>query len=234
MIKTVEGADVEVFIGSGGVMINNAKVTKADIDASNGVIHIIDTVLLPPKYVAADQTIVDIAVATPDLSTLVAALKAGQLVDTLSGPGPFTVFAPTNEAFAKLPKDVLDHLLDPKNIKELQAVLTYHVASGSVHSKDLKDHEMIKTVEGADVEVFIGSGGVMINNAKVTKADIDASNGVIHIIDTVLLPPKFVAADQTIVDIAVATPDLSTLVAALKAGQLVDTLSGPGPFTVFA
>merc|ERR1711959_258199 len=106
-----------------------------------------------------------------------------------SGAGPFTVFAPTNEAFARLPKSLLDHLLDPKNIKELQDVLTYHVASGSVHAKDLKNDEKIKTVEGKEVEARIFGSRVFINNAQVTKADIDASNGVIHIVDHVLIPP---------------------------------------------
>ena len=137
---------------------------------------------------AQASTIVDLAVATPDLSTLVTALKAGKLVDTLSGAGPFTVFAPTNEAFAALPKKLLDYLLDPKNIKELDDVLTYHVASGSVHAKDLKNDEQIKTVEGKNVEARISHEHVFINNAEVTKADIDASNGVIHIINHVLIP----------------------------------------------
>ena len=135
------------------------------------------------------SSIVDLAVATPDLSTLVTALKAGKLVDTLSGAGPFTVFAPTNEAFAKLPKTLLDHLLDPKNIKELQDVLTYHVASGSVHAKDLKNKEKITTVEGKSVEAFLFGSHVYINDAEVVKADIDASNGVVHVINHVLIPP---------------------------------------------
>merc|ERR1711959_175645 len=144
----------------------------------------------PTPPAPATKTIVDLAVATPDLSTLVTALKAGKLVDTLSGAGPFTVFAPTNEAFARLPKHTLDFLLDPKNIKELQDVLTYHVASGSVHAKDLKNDEKIKTVEGKEVEARIYASHVYINDAEVTKADIDASNGVVHIVNRVLIPPK--------------------------------------------
>merc|ERR1712232_450223 len=229
------------------VFINNALVTKADISASNGVDHVINEVLIPPSFGAPApvlgseaSTIVDLAVATPELSTLVTALKAGKLVDTLFGAGPFTVFAPTNEAFAKLPKALLDHLLDPKNIKELQDVLTYHVASGSVHAKELKNKEKITTVEGKAVEAFVFSGKVYINDAEVVKADIDASNGVVHVINHVLIPPhiaqranlrtQITRSTSSIVDLAVATPDLSTL----KAGKLVDTLSGAGPFTVFA
>merc|ERR1711959_822333 len=144
----------------------------------------------PTPPAPATKTIVDLAVATPDLSTLATALKAGKLVDTLSGAGPFTVFAPTNEAFARLPKHTLDFLLDPKNIKELQDVLTYHVASGSVHAKDLKNDEKIKTVEGKSVEAFLFGSHVYINDAEVVKADIAASNGVVHVINHVLIPPK--------------------------------------------
>merc|ERR1711865_1192563 len=123
----------------------------------------------------ADKTIVDLAVATPDLSTLVAALKAGGLVDTLSGKGPFTVFAPTNEAFAALPAGTLANLLKPENKKQLVDLLTYHVASGDVHAKDLMDMDMLKTVEGKDVTVRIAGSTILINSAKVTAADNDAS-----------------------------------------------------------
>jgi len=137
---------------------------------------------------AKSSTIVDIAIATKDLSTLVAALQAGDLVDTLSGAGPFTVFAPTNEAFAALPVGVLDNLLKPENKAELIDILTYHVASGSVHAKDILDKEMIKTVEGNYVAARVLGGSVFIDSAKVITADLDASNGVVHIIDAVLTP----------------------------------------------
>merc|ERR1712166_1380495 len=196
MIKTVEGKDVTASLFAHRVFINKAEVVTADIKASNGVVHIIDKVLIPPQSAPTPappaptpgNTIVDLAVATPDLSTLVTALKAGKLVDTLSGAGPFTVFAPTNEAFAALPKATLASLLDPKDIKELQDVLTYHVASGSVFAKDITDNQMIKTVEGKDVTASLFAHRVFINNAEVTAADIKASNGVVHIIDKVLIP----------------------------------------------
>lgn len=193
------------------------------------------------------STIVDLAVATKDLSTLVAALKAGGLVDTLNGKGPFTVFAPTNEAFAKIPKDYLDHLLDPKNVKELQELLTYHVAGGDVQAKDLSNGEKIKTVEGSDVYVRLDDNKVELNclwhfcEAEVTTANVEASNGVVHIVNGILIPPRHQphpaptpASNSTIVQLAEATPDLSTLVTALSAGKLVTTLSSKGPFTVFA
>ncbi len=138
---------------------------------------------------AADMTnknIVQIASSNPDFSTLVEAVKAAGLVDTLQGAGPFTVFAPTNEAFAKLPKGALENLL--KNKEQLVAVLTYHTVSGKVMSKDIQPGN-VKTVEGASVDVSVKDGNVYVNNAKVVKADIEASNGVIHVIDTVLMPP---------------------------------------------
>lgn len=131
---------------------------------------------------AAD--IVDTAVAAGNFKTLVAAIKAAGLVDTLKGSGPFTVFAPTDAAFAKIPKADLDKLLADK--AKLKSVLTYHVVSGKVMSKDIKPG-MVKTVQGSAVTVAT-TGGVMVNNAKVVAADVPASNGVIHAIDTVLMP----------------------------------------------
>jgi len=177
--------------------------------------------------------IVGLAAATPDLSTLVTALKAGKLTGALSGTGPFTVFAPSNEAFAKLPKSTLEHLLDPKNIKELDAILEYHVIAGAaVYKEDLKVDQNVKTLEGQELEIKkTASGQVIVGNSQVTTADIDASNGVVHIIDTVLMLP---APAKNIVDLAADTPDLSILVTALKAGKLTAALSGTGPFTVFA
>ena len=140
-VKTLEGKELVIFKDHhGDVRVGDAKVTTADVDASNGVVHIIDHVLLPLAVAApVAKNIVELAAGTPDLSTLVTALKAGKLTDALSGKGPFTVFAPSNEAFAKLPKSVLDRLLDPKNIKGLQDVLEYHVIAGAaVHKADLK------------------------------------------------------------------------------------------------
>ena len=137
---------------------------------------------------AAASTIVDLAAATPDLSTLVTALKAGGLVNTLSSPGPFTVFAPTNDAFAALPAGTLDNLLKPAAKQRLVDILLYHVVSGQVKAKDLSDGEVIETVEGKTVTASVNNVGVFINNAKVTTADVVASNGVVHIINAVLLP----------------------------------------------
>ncbi len=140
---------------------------------------------LTPLASASD--IVDTAVAGK-FNTLVAAVKAADLVGTLKGEGPFTVFAPTDEAFAKLPAGTLETLLKPENKAKLQSILTYHVISGKVMSQDVVKMTSAKTVEGSNIAIKASSDGVMVNNARVIKTDIETSNGVIHVIDTVILP----------------------------------------------
>lgn len=137
---------------------------------------------------AQTQTIVAVASSNDNFSTLKAALEAAELTDTLAGQGPFTVFAPTNAAFEALGKEKLEALLKPENKDKLIKVLTYHVVPGEVLSTDLKSGKT-KTVEGGEVMVMVKDGKVKINNSQVTQADVKASNGVIHVIDTVLLPP---------------------------------------------
>ncbi len=185
---------------------------------------------------AQQKNIVETAMATESLSTLVAAVKAGDLVETLSGEGPFTVFAPTNEAFAALPEGALENLLKPENKTQLQAILTYHVVAGNIMSTDLKDGQTAATVQGEDITVDL-SNGVKISGANVVAADVKTANGTVHIIDQVILPPSMMEEEEptkNIVQLAVGTESLSTLVAAVKAAELVGVLSGDGPFTVFA
>jgi uncharacterized surface protein with fasciclin (FAS1) repeats len=148
-----------------------------------------DAVKKEAKKEAEAKDIVDTAVAAGSFKTLAAALKAADLVDTLKGDGPFTVFAPTDEAFDKLPEGTVEELLKPENKEKLVAVLTYHVVSGKVTSKDVAKLTEAKTVQGSKVKIST-KDGVMINDAKVTKADIMTSNGVIHVIDKVILPPQ--------------------------------------------
>jgi len=126
--------------------------------------------------------------AAGNFNTLVAAVKAAGLVDTLKGPGPFTVFAPTDEAFAQLPPGTLESLLKPENKAKLQSILTYHVVSGKVMAQDVVKLHSAKTVEGQDITIKTMNGRVMVDSASVTKTDIVTSNGVIHVIDSVLLP----------------------------------------------
>jgi uncharacterized surface protein with fasciclin (FAS1) repeats len=138
---------------------------------------------------AADKDIVDTAVGAGQFTTLAAALDAAGLVDTLKGPGPFTVFAPTDDAFAKLPAGTVENLLKPENKDKLIAILTYHVVPGKVMAADVVKLKNAKTVNGKMLKVTIQGNAVMINDAKVTTTDIVASNGVIHVIDAVVLPP---------------------------------------------
>ncbi len=140
------------------------------------------------KVVEANQTIVEVAASNADFSTLVAAVKAAGLVDVLNSDGPFTVFAPTNDAFAALPKGTLESLLKPENKNQLVSILTYHVVSGKVMAKDVKTSK-VATVEGSDVSLKASYGKVKINNANIVMTDVEASNGVIHVIDQVILPP---------------------------------------------
>jgi uncharacterized surface protein with fasciclin (FAS1) repeats len=137
--------------------------------------------------IASAADIVDTAVAGK-FNTLVAAVKAAGLVDTLKGPGPFTVFAPTDEAFAKLPPGTLEMLLKPENKAKLQSILKYHVVAGKVMAHDVMELDSAKTVEGESITIQVMNGGVMVNNAHVIQTDILASNGVIHVIDAVIMP----------------------------------------------
>jgi len=197
---------------------------------------------------ASTPNIVELAESVKDLSTLVSAVVAGDLADTLSSPGPFTVFAPTNEGFAKLPSGTVDDLMKPENKAQLVDILTYHVLPLKVESKQLKSFQRVETVEGKNLHIYKDSRrGVRVTPdgkdfKQVTSADNEASNGVVHIIDGVLLPPAdapkttttTTPAQPNIVELAESVKDLSTLVSAVVAGDLADTLSSPGPFTVFA
>jgi len=238
-VATVNGAEIAVSIDGGTVMVNDATVVAADVEASNGVIHVIDTVLLPPAEEAAEQmdeqpaeeaappppepqaepeeaaepeqpaaaedmaddaagepaapgTIVEVAVESGAFPTLVAAVQAAGLVDVLSGDGPFTVFAPTEEAFAAalaaLDMTAAEVLA---NTELLTAVLTYHVLPLAAPAEVVLtlDGQSVATVNGSEITVSIDDGTVMVNDATVVATDIEASNGVIHVIDNVLLPP---------------------------------------------
>jgi uncharacterized surface protein with fasciclin (FAS1) repeats len=135
------------------------------------------------------KDIVDTAVAAGSFNTLVAAVKAAGLVDALKAPGPLTVFAPTDAAFAKLPKGTVENLLKPENKAQLTAILTYHVVAGKIAGADAAKGATVKTLQGGSLTSSSKGGTVMINGATVAKADVEASNGVIHVIDTVLMPP---------------------------------------------
>jgi uncharacterized surface protein with fasciclin (FAS1) repeats len=192
---TVEGSPVGISIVDGKRVFlnNNSEVVITDIQASNGVIHVVDNVLFPPAdesamMPAAKMDIVDTAVADGRFTTLATALTAAGLIETLKGAGPFTVFAPTDEAFAKLPAGALEGLL--ADTEALTKVLLYHVVPGSVMASDVVKLDSAATVEGSSVDINVEDGKVMVDGAQVIIPDVSTSNGVIHVIDTVLLPPS--------------------------------------------
>jgi uncharacterized surface protein with fasciclin (FAS1) repeats len=198
---TVQGAPVTFSVADGVVKINDATIVTTDIEASNGVIHVIDAVIMPPAEEAAAATeapaeeaaapagdIVDTAIAAGSFTTLVAAVEAAGLVETLKGEGPFTVFAPTDDAFAAIPAETLTALLaDPSG--DLTQILLYHVVPGKVMAADVTDGLEAATVQGAPVTFSIADGVVKINDATIVTTDIETSNGVIHVIDAVIMPP---------------------------------------------
>jgi transforming growth factor-beta-induced protein len=149
------------------------------------VIHVIDTVMLP-----SDKNVVQTAVAAGNFKTLARLLEQAELIGALEGEGPFTVFAPTDEAFAKLPKETVESLLKTENRETLASILKYHVVSGRVFSDAAAKGATVKTLQGQEVTTKSEKGKVMVQNATVIGADIDATNGVIHVIDTVILPGK--------------------------------------------
>ncbi len=246
-VETLQGAPVTFAVMDGKATINDANITATDILATNGVIHVIDKVILPPAEEptaeAPTMDIVDTAVAAGSFNTLVTAVQAAGLVDALKGEGPFTVFAPTDEAFAAVPAETLEALLaDPEALSQ---VLLYHVLSGQVLAESVTDGLSADTLQGAPVTFAIMDGKAMINDANITATDILATNGVIHVIDKVILPPAEAAAAEEptaaaseepmdIVDTAAAAGNFTTLLAAAEAAGLVDALRGEGPLTVFA
>jgi transforming growth factor-beta-induced protein len=217
-VKSIEGTDLNFTSADGKVSVNGANVITADVAAGNGVVHAIDAVMVPasvdltklvadgaaaatPDAGAAAGDIVAVAAANGSFGTLVKAVEAAGLVDTLKGPGPFTVFAPTDEAFAKVDPAVLAKLLLPENKAALAKVLTYHVVAGKVMAADVKTGE-VATVEGSKAALVADAGKVTIDGANVVTADVAASNGVIHVIDAVILPKDLDLASLTAGDAA--------------------------------
>jgi uncharacterized surface protein with fasciclin (FAS1) repeats len=192
--NTASGETLMIKSDSNGVMVNNSRVVITDIEASNGVIHVVDNVILPPQEMAMEEAepmdradIVDIAVEDGRFTTLVSAVEAAGLVDTLKSDGPFTVFAPTDEAFSKLPQGTVEALLG--DLPTLTNILLYHVVPGKVMASDVVALTSAGTAADSDIRIEVMDGKVMVNDAQVIITDIEASNGVIHVIDTVILPP---------------------------------------------
>ena len=231
MVTTMLGSDVTISIMDGTVMVNDATVTVADIEADNGIVHVIDAVLLPPT--PETNTVVDVIVNSEDHTLLEAAVGAAGLVDALNAEGPFTVFAPTDAAITALVEALEITAEDLLALDGLGDILLYHVVNATALSTDLEDGQVVTTLLGEDVTISIMDGTVMVNEATVTVADISADNGVVHVIDAVLLPPT-PEVTPTVADIIANSPDHTVLAAVLDSTDLDVVLSGTGPFTVFA
>lgn len=222
--ETLSGEAIYIVADNSGVTVNGrSNVVAADVEATNGVIHVVDSVLLPDSY----GSVVDNAIKRYDFSTLVGAVVNAELAEALMGEGPFTVFAPTNQAFANLP----DGLLASLSIEDLQEILLYHVIGSDIKSGDLASSQAPESLSGEALYVTVDDDGVVINgSSNVIVADVNATNGTIHAIDRVLLPNRF----QNVVDIAQKNFDLTTLVDLVIEADLASTLAGDGPFTIFA
>ncbi len=179
---TLNGQRVDISTAD-GVKVDGANVVATDVECSNGIIHVIDSVILP-----ASDPIPTVAANAGQFNTLLAAVKAAGLADVLSGEGPFTVFAPTGKAFAKLPAGTVESLLKPENKQKLIDILKYHVVAGRVYSDDALAAKQAETLQGGAVKIGIVNNAAKVNDAGLVSTDIDAANGVIHVIDSVLLP----------------------------------------------
>jgi len=188
--ETLAGEVVKFRRDGATVKVNGATIIQRDLVCDNGVIQVIDSVLLPPEKPAKALagSIPEVAKKAGRFGTLLGALNAAQLAEVLGGEGPFTVFAPTDEAFAKIPVETLKELLQPENRSKLQSILKYHVVKGSITARDAIGAQKAKTLQGGQVDAKIVDGRLKINDAQVIATDIKAKNGIIHVIDTVLLP----------------------------------------------
>lgn len=182
--KTLNGQRVDIKFNDGKVLVDNANLVTTDVNCSNGVIHVIDQVILP----AADD-IPTTAANAGSFGTLLAAVRAAGLAEALAGTGPFTVFAPTDDAFGKLPTGTVETLLKPENKGKLAEILKYHVLPGRIYSSDAIAAGEAETLQGGTVTISTSGSVARVNDARLVATDIDASNGVIHVIDSVILPP---------------------------------------------
>jgi len=235
-VTTFQGEDVEITKDGNAVSLNNnTNVTTADIDASNGVIHVIDNIILPPSL--QQQSIATIATNNSDLSTLTSILTSPGFEDLLNAASDdnstLTVFAPTNAAFDQLLSDLGKNDLSELPDEVVRDIIEYHMLGSEAFSDDLMEQDYPTLLDGESVSVTLGSE-VMIDDATVTTADVNASNGAVHVIDKVLLPSLYKSALGTVVEVPLFNNNYTTLVAALKKADLVTTLIEGGDFTVFA
>ncbi len=243
-ITTLQGSNITVNVTEDGrVFVDEAEIIVADVEASNGVIHVIDAVLVPPEEPGPEpepeeMDIIETAEADGNFTALLAALNATNLTDALKAEGPFTVFAPTDDAFEALPNETLEALQNDTDM--LTEILLYHVADGKLMAADVANLTNITTLQGSNITVNVTEDGrVFVDEAEIIVADVEASNGVIHVIDAVLVPPEEPGPEpepeeMDIIETAEADGNFTALLAALNATNLTDALKAEGPFTVFA
>jgi len=225
-ISTLQGQNLTFSVNDGGIFINNIKVSVADIKASNGVVHVINAVLIPTPATVTPETVMDIIAGSDVHTQLNSLVTSAQLDDDLRGAGPFTVFAPVDAAFGALPTEVVNALVaDPTGA--LANVLLYHVTSGVAASSNIMDGTQVSNLLSKTINFSVNDDGVFVNNVKVSVADLKAKNGIVHVIDAVLL-------ESTVMDVITNSPDHTQLEALLIAAGLDDDLRTAGPFTVFA
>lgn len=225
---SLSGVSLLVKIENGEVYINNAKVSVTDIIATNGVVHVVDAIILPQP---TGKTVADIIINSPLHTTLRFAIAGSNAEKILRGQGPFTVFAPTDDAFAKMSPGILQELINDPTGKLADALL-YHVVERRLLSTQLSNNMELTTANGENVKITFQNGNVFINEAKISVVDLIADNGVVHVIDAVLIPKGFTT--NTVVDAIIKSTDHRIFQGALNAAGLTETLRGTGPFTVFA
>ncbi|MCQ1534879.1 DUF4430 domain-containing protein [Methanosarcina sp. KYL-1] len=231
-VTTLQGSNQTVNVTEEGIFIGDAKIIVADIEASNGVIHAIDAVLIPPEEPPVELVdIIETANETGNFTALLGAIETANLTETLKGEGPYTVFAPTDDAFAALPNETVEAL---QNDTVLKDILLYHVAEGKLMEADLQNVTNVTTLQGSNLTVNATEEGIFVGDAKIIIADIETSNGVIHAIDAVLIPPEAPPEEMDIIDTAEAYGNFTALLEALETANLTETLRGEGPYTVFA
>lgn len=229
-ISNLFGQNLEFKINDSGIFINDANVSVVDIKTTNGVVHVIDAVLLPaPVKTRVDGTIMDVVSTSPVHTTLNTLIMAAELDGALSSAGPFSLFAPTDDAIAALPAEVTTALLDDPT-GALADVLLYHAVSGVIEADHLVDGGRFSNLAGKNLITSITADGAFINGAKVSVADIFTNNGVVHVIDAVIVPPS----PTTVLDVISNSPVHTTLTSLISAAELDDDLASAGPFTVFA
>ena len=228
IIETLNGTDITVTVDGMTYMIDMATVTQPNIEASNGVVHVIDMVLIPAEEPEL-PSIMEIVTESEAHSTLEAAIIAAGLNETLDTGGPFTLFAPSDDAFGALPEGTVDDLLAA--LPQLTEVLLHHVVAGTAMAEDLNDGDVLTTLNNDNVTVSFDGMTYMIDMATVTQPNIEASNGIVHVIDMVLIPET---NNETVMSIIENSPIHTTLETAINAAGLAETLSGDGTYTVFA